>query len=271
MMQRAFGVPDPVDVTSSATLNHTMPYRSALRAHVLASMATAAPAGDEGGPTGVLNRACRTIVAELALMGAAVNLMSSGSGAEAVVGSSDALSARVDDLQLTVGEGPCHDALATHRPVQAANLAVETRWPGYCSVAQELGVQAVFAFPLQLGAVSLGVMDIYAAVPTTLDAAQLALALAFAEIATETLLHQARPGGGSFLDPGIRTAIGSRAEIYQAQGMVMIDLGTSLVDALVRIRAFSFSHHRSLGDVAHDIVTGTLRLERAFVEGEGQL
>jgi GAF domain len=268
MMQRAFGVPDPVDATSTAEIMDSMPYRSALRAHVLASMATAAPVGGEGGPTGVLNRVCRTIVAELGVMGAAVNLMSSGSAAEAVVGSSDAVSARVDDLQLTVGEGPCHEALATCRPVQAANLALETRWPGYCSLAQEHGVHAVFAFPLQLGAVSLGVLDIYAAVPTTLDEGQLSLALAFAEIATETLLHKARPGRESFLDPGIRTAIGSRAEIYQAQGMVMIDLGTSLVDALVRIRAFSFGHHRSLGDVAHDIVTGTLRLDDAL-PGDG--
>ena len=51
-------------------------------------------------------------------------------------------------------------------------------------------------------------------------------------------------------------------EVYQAQGMVMVDLGVSLAEALVRLRAHAFVEGRPVGDVARDIVAGRLRLER---------
>lgn len=229
-----------------------------LRIHVLAAMAMASPHRDESGLTGVLNRVCRILVAELDASGAAVNLMSIPPSTSSVIGTSDAVSALIDDLQFTVGEGPCHDALCTGRPVHSADLAAETRWPGYCSAALDCGVGSVYAFPLQVGAVNLGVLDLYLARPRVLSEENLALALAFAEIATESLLHTDADANHSFLDPGLQSALGSRAHIYQAQGMVMIEQQISLTDALVRIRAFAFAHRRAISDVAREIVAGTL-------------
>ena len=165
----------------------------ALRARVLSAMAVARSYPGEFGPTGVLNRLCRTVVADLGAMGAAVNLMSGPSHAQAVVGQSDHKSAAVDDLQFTVGEGPCHDALRTGRPVHSSNLGTETRWPGYCSAAQEHEVLSVYAFPLQVGAVSLGVLDLYDSRPRVLDEQDFGLSLAYAEVATESLLHSSEP------------------------------------------------------------------------------
>lgn len=124
------------------------PSRHALRARVLSAIAVSPPRPGEAGTTGVLNRLCRTIVAELDATGAAVNLMAGPSHGQAVVGRSDDRSAVVDDLQFTLGEGPCHDALRTGRPVHSSDLSAESRWPGYCSEAQDLGVRSVYAFPL---------------------------------------------------------------------------------------------------------------------------
>ena len=230
-----------------------------LRARVLSAMAIAAPHPGEAGPTGVLNRLCRTIVTDLGAMGAAVNLMAGPSHAQAVVGMSDDKSAVVDDLQFTVGEGPCHDALRTGRPVHSSDLGTETRWPGYCSAAQEHGVLAVYAFPLQVGAVSLGVLDVYDSRRRVLDERALGRALAYADIATESLLHSSGDDT-RFIDPGLRTALGSRAQIYQAQGMVKVDNDISLNEAMIRIRAFAYGNRRAIADVAHDIVEGTLVL-----------
>lgn len=234
-----------------------------LRARVLSSMASASPLRHESGPTGSLNRLCRTVVGELGVLGAAVNLMSPVGGSEAVVGSSDALSTQVDGLQFSVGKGPCHDAFATGRPVQATDLATDARWPGYCSQAQDCGVGAVFAFPLQVGAASLGVLDVYHDAPRILSEADLSLALAFAEIATETLLQLTATGDLSLLEPGLRSAVGSRYQIFQAQGMVMVRYDIPLIEALVRMRGFAFACRRELSDVARDILDGSLDLEVA--------
>lgn len=238
------------------------PSPHALRARVLSAIAVAQPRPGESGATGVLNRLCRTIVVELGATGAAVNLMAGPSHAQAVVGMSDRRSAVVDDLQFTVGEGPCHDALSTGRPVHSSDLSTETRWPGYCSAAQEHGVRAVYAFPLQVGALSLGVLDVYDSHPRVLDDAALALAIAYADVATEALLHDNGPDALA-VDPGLRTALGSRAQIYQAQGIVKVDNDISLGEAMVRIRGFAYGSRRALADVAADIVAGTLTLPDA--------
>ncbi|CAN5654245.1 GAF domain-containing protein [soil metagenome] len=231
-----------------------------LRVQVLAAMAMESPRRGEAGLGGVLNRLCRTIVVELDATGAAVNMMSPPGSTPSVIGTSDDASTRVDDLQFIVGEGPCHDALPTGRPVHSADLSTETRWPGYCSAALDCGIGSVYAFPLQVGAVDLGVLDLYMSRPRPLSEEDVSVALAFAEMATECLLHTDATANASFLNPGLQSALGSRAHLYQAQGMVMVDQDISLTDALVRIRTFSFTHRRAISDVARDIVAGTLAM-----------
>ncbi len=63
-------------------------------------------------------------------------------------------------------------------------------------------------------------------------------------------------------DPdGLGGVVDAHYVVYQAQGMTMVDLGVSLVDALARLRAHAFAADRSLQDVARDVVEGRLRLE----------
>ena len=135
------------------------------------------------------------------------------------------------------------------------------RWPMYAPAVLERGVQAVFAFPLQVGAARLGVLDIYRRHPTGLDSGALALALTFADVTVSNLLDA--QGG---LDVGGRQdaldeMMSYRTELYQAQGMVMVDLGVSVDEAMVRLRAYAFAHERRLSEVARDVVAGRLRLE----------
>lgn len=209
-----------------------------------------------------LEHLCHAAVHNLAVSGVSVCLMSD-TGSAGVLAGSDRRSANLDELQFTVGEGPGLDAIALRRPVLTADLqSLEgRRWPGYSAAAQEAGVRGVFAFPLHIGAVAFGILSIYAADADSLDARQVTMALTFAEIATEVLLNEdATPDDGK-LHLGVETVLLHRAEIYQAQGAVMVDLGVSLAEALTRMRAYAFANDLSLADLASAIMSGGLVLE----------
>jgi len=66
--------------------------------------------------------------------------------------------------------------------------SVAARWPGVVSAAVAASARAIFAFPLQAGAIQAGVLSLYRARPGPLGAEQLADALVFADIALQLLL-----------------------------------------------------------------------------------
>ena len=87
-------------------------------------------------------------------------------------------------------------------------------------------------------------------------------AVTFAEVALLEVLgapHLTEDGQSA---GGLESMLAYRAEIYQAQGMVMVDLGVSLTEAMLRLRAHAYAAARDLGDIARDIVAGRLVLER---------
>lgn len=210
------------------------------------------------GVADLLQQLCRTLTSDLAVMGVAMNLMSSAGTSNGVVVASDDRSRDVDELQFTTGEGPCHEAFAARRPVLTPDLrsSAEGRWPGYTSAVLDAGVGAVFAFPLQIGAVVLGVMDVYGDKPGSLTQAQVAAALTTAQRATAILLDGGGVSQAGQLGADLSTVLDHRAEIYQAQGMVAVDLGVSLAEALARMRAHAFGDDVTLIDLARDIISG---------------
>lgn len=215
-----------------------------------------APHGRDG-VADLLQQLCRTLTTELAVTGVAVNLMST-SGTLGVMAASSDRSRDVDELQFATGEGPCHDAYAARRPVLTPDLrsVAHGRWPGFSSAALESGVDAVFAFPLQVGAVVLGVLDVYAEQPGSLSRDHVAAALTCAQLATEILLDGDLVSAGGRTDSDLSTVLDQRAEIYQAQGMVVVDLHVDLAEALSRMRAHAFGNEMPLIDVARDIIAG---------------
>jgi hypothetical protein len=187
----------------------------------------------------------------------------SDAGVRGVAAASDAASERIDELQFTLGEGPCMVAFTSRRPVLEPDLTAggALRWPIYAPAVRAEGVLAAFAFPLQVGAARLGVLDFYRQHSGTLSTDELAEALTFADVATTMLLdgqEKAAPGAAA---AGLDEALEYRFELYQAQGMVMVQMDVSLVEALVVLLAYAFSHDRDLAEVARDVVTRGLRLD----------
>ena len=132
----------------------------------------------------------------------------------------------------------------------------------YSPAAQQGGIRAVFAFPMQIGAMRLGVLDVFRENTGPLTGQQLPVALTIADVTVATLLDQQEEGGPD--DPGddLAAAVENQAELFQAQGMVMVQLATSLDEAMVRLRAYAFAENRPLGEIAHDVVTRRLRFDQ---------
>lgn len=168
----------------------------------------------------------------------------------------------LEDLQFTIGQGPCRDAFHTGAPVQAARLdaAASQRWPPFVELARASGIGAVYAYPLVSRDARVGVLTLYQHLEGELSADQQEDSIALAEVVAETLLSLQDDAPDGLLADSLDDAVAYRAEIYQASGMIAIQLHIPAAEALLRIRAHAFADNRPLSDVAADIVARRLRL-----------
>jgi len=217
-------------------------------------------------------RICRACVTGLDVDGAAISLLTA-STLRTTLWASDPTADLLEELQFSLGQGPCMEAATTGRPDLTPDLSDVTdtaRWTVFAAAVAEQtdGIGAVFALPLQWGTVNLGVLDLYRRAPGSLSAVQLRDLVGAVEIATLMLLGlRTNPDG-----EGVNAWDGSwagRAEIHQATGMVIAQLGLSATDAFARLRAHAFAEQRLLGDVAADVVARRLRFTDADEPGSG--
>ena len=231
---------------------------SSLRVRQILVDVMAGQGGDDGG---LPERLCRVCAAAVPVSGVGLALMTAA-GHGWTVTATDGVAAVVEDLQQSLGEGPCMDASRDGRPVLQSDLGAtgSSRWPGFTAGALEAGIGAVFAFPLQVGAIRLGVLGLYRDTTGALDGLQLAEALAFAEAATTILLHlQGTSPPGQPLHPRLAEAVESRREIHQATGMIAVQAAVGLAEALLLLQARAYSSECLLLEVAQDVVTRRLR------------
>jgi len=189
----------------------------------------------------------------------------------ALLHATDKVARDLEDAHFTLGEGPCVQGWAERGMVLAADLGScdsVGRWPLFAPAAIAAGARAIFAFPLQAGAIRIGGLGLYRARPGPLSSEQLADAMAFASAAFTLVLDRADPAsaggdggvGGSAAAVAPLVELGEgRAEVYQATGMVAVQLGTRLDEALLRLRAHAFAHGMSLAEVAALVVARRLR------------
>lgn len=227
------------------------------RSVALAALAAAVADESLDGLVADLQRLCRAAVGILGVRGAALHVVAAG-GLPTVAATADHWSRALADASFDSGEGPSVDAYALARPVLATYLLEDGagRWPGYLAVVRTSGIQACFALPLHVGAVRLGVLDLYAERPGPLAHETMSMALTFADLAIERLLQRPRGRGSDDVDGRLVDALERRSEIHQAQGMVMVDAGVDLATALALMRAHAFSLDTPLIDLAREILAG---------------
>ncbi|WP_328507638.1 ANTAR domain-containing protein [Streptomyces sp. NBC_00391] len=218
-----------------------------------------------GARVGVVD-VCTAAVAALPVGGAGLSAMSRTAASHPLC-STDDISEQLEELQLTLGEGPCVDAFVRGSAVLTPDLltaALQDHWTAFADSALEAGARAMFSLPLHKGTISPGVLDLYVGIPTVLTTEELADALAFADLATLLLLdtridEAGAPTDGSMPERGFEDLGAYRAEIDQASGMLTVQLGVGIEEAFVRLRAYAYTRGRRLADVAADVVARRLR------------
>jgi hypothetical protein len=202
---------------------------------------------------------CRAGVSRIpSVVGGSVAVMGIGMNRRAMY-ATDEVAQRVDDFQFEFGEGPCMDAFTSGGPVLIDDLtgsAARLRWPMFTAAASDAGVAAIFAFPLQVGAVKFGVLDLYGTRAGPLTPSEFSDALVLGDALTLRLL--ATGDGGD-----IEADLGDdpRAVVHQATGMITVQLGVGVEESLARLRGYAYAAGRSLGEVAADVVDRRLRFD----------
>ncbi len=207
-------------------------------------------------------RLCEVCAEVTGMTGAGIMLMS-GDVPHGSVCSTDATSELIEQLQYDLVEGPCVDAYQHDQAVLEPDLAdpAVPRWLAFAEPAIEAGVRAVFGFPLQVGAVRLGALNLYRDRPGTLTDDQRADALVMADIAAQAVLVLQAKAPPGLLAAELEASADFQYAVHQATGMVAAQLNVTVGHALIRLRAHAFGNELSLSEVARDVVARRLRFD----------
>ncbi len=207
-------------------------------------------------------RLCAVFPQIAGVTGAGVMLMS-GDVPRGSVCTTDDVSQVIEDLQYTLGEGPCLDAYQQNRVVAEPDLAdpVTRRWFAFTPPALNAGVRAVFGFPLRVGTVRLGALNLYREWAGPLSDDQKADALVMADVAARWVLEAQAGASPGAVARELEVGADFHFAVHNAAGMVSVQAGITVTEALIRLRAFAFSHDRLLADVAQDVIDRKLRLQ----------
>ena len=209
-------------------------------------------------------RLCEVCVEATGTSGAGIMIMSGDIPTGSLQTTND-VSALIEELQFALREGPCLDAFHQRRPILEPDLAnpSDVRWMAFSGPALEAGVRAIFGFPLHVGEVRLGALNLYRDSPGPLSAEQHADALAMADIVTRSIIvMQAHASPGQL---ALELEVGADLElvVHQATGMVAAQLGVSVAQALIRLQAYAFGNDRPLRSVATEVVARGVRFAGA--------
>jgi hypothetical protein len=209
-------------------------------------------------------RLCTGCAEITGMSGAGIMLMS-GDLPQGSVCTTNAVSDLIEQLQFTLGEGPCVDAFRQQRPVSEPDLAhpAPPRWFAFAPPAIEAGALAVFGFPLEVGAIRLGALNLYRDRPGRLSAEQHANGLGLADIVANAVLVLQADAPPGRLAAELEAGADFQFVVHQAAGMVAAQLDVSVAHALIRLRARAFAIDRPLAELAEDVVARRERLDRA--------
>jgi hypothetical protein len=194
--------------------------------------------------------------------GAGVMLMS-GEIPRGSLCTSNTVSHLIEELQYTLGEGPCVDAYQQDKVVTEPDLAdpVTRRWPAFTPPVLQAGVRAIFGFPLRVGSVRLGALNLYRDRSGPLSGDQHADALVVADVAARWVLEAQAGAPLDTVAGELEAGADFHFVVHNAAGIVSVQRQVSVTEALIRLRAYAFTSDRLLTDVAEDVVAHRLRLE----------
>lgn len=214
----------------------------------------------DDGTTASVRHACAACAEAVSAQGAGLSLARVTGSGEPICATGQ-VGAELEELQFTLGEGPAVDASAGSAVVASDLSSVDSgrRWPMFVRAALHRGINAVTSVPMRAGAIQTGVLTVYRTSPGRLSDDEMADLLVYADAAMLLVLGST---DGIADERSVLTGNGfeeRRAEVHQAAGMISVQLGVGVEEALVRLRAHAYAEERGLAEVARDVVARRLR------------
>jgi hypothetical protein len=196
------------------------------------------------------------------LSGAGIAITATDGTREQLCTSND-VAQRLMDLEITLEEGPGHEASQHGAANEVTDLLGDDgqRWTFYTPEALELGARAVFGFPIQIGAVVFGALSLYRDRAGALSEQQSSSAYLMASvIGRAVLVMQAGAPVGAIADE-LQGQSTFDFSVHQASGMLSVQAKLSVKDALVMLRAHAFVVHMSPTELARRIIDRETRFD----------
>jgi len=208
-------------------------------------------------------RMCDTVAAILPVDGVGLSLMDVKiAGGRTLLGATNSVGAHIEELQYSLGEGPCVSAFNDKQPVLVPDLRAPdaaARWPMFTHEIAPLPVRALFALPLRIGTTTLGAMDCHRTRPGPLLEIIEALLVADA-VAVGLVNYQIRQRRSGDLPDLYELSRRQHEQVHIAIGMVCGQLDIPNEQAIDLLRAYAYEHSQPLNEVADEVVEHRLRL-----------
>ena len=157
----------------------------------------------------------------------------------------------LDQLQYSLGEGPCLHAIEADPVVVVEDARNDTRWPRFIKAAAELGLRAQLGVRLYLDEHARGGFNLYSTSSDSIDGETQQLAELFAS-------HAALAMGRVRLEENLNAALASRTNIGIALGIVMERYGMDQDRAFSYLTRIASTSETKLRAVAEHIVEETV-------------
>ena len=174
----------------------------------------------------------------------------------------------IDDIQYSIGQGPCIQAASDGRPVLAGSLGGDARWPRFGGRVARMGVHSVVSLPLVTPDGVVGAMNVYAHAKDTFDDRSAELGMVFAMPAAIAVQNAHVLAQTRRLAEQLQHALQARGVVERAVGILLSRTGGTETEAMQRLRELSQSEHRKLSAVAQSIVDEAVRRANARHRGD---
>jgi GAF domain-containing protein len=172
-----------------------------------------------------------------------------------VMASTSEESQLVEVLQLEAGAGPCVDCFRTGAVVTIDDIAVDgSRWPLFQASALSQGFRSLHAVPMRLRRRTIGALNLFGHESGPLSAEDAAIAQAFADVATITLLQERAARESAIINEQLQRALNSRILIEQAKGVIAHTANVDMNQAFALLRDYARAHNQTIYETAEKVI-----------------
>jgi len=159
----------------------------------------------------------------------------------------DPIVAKLDAMQMEVGEGPDVSVLADRLSVIVTDTRTETRWPTWARHVHECGIRSLLSVRMYTDDETMGTLNAYSREPNAFDVDDQAVAHVLAR-------HAAVALGSARKIENLWLAVDARKRIGQAQGILMERFDLTADQAFAVLLRYSQDNNVKLRVVADRLV-----------------